>query len=116
MLRVHSFVVRSDHDVLRWLMGVSDPQGRLDRWRLSLSNFDLTVAYRPGLRNKVPDALSRCTTNDHDDVEVEDGITTFETGALVVKTTGAAMKDEMEDIPEENDAYDLWMSFTRGKR
>lgn len=30
-------IVRPDHDVLRCMMSFSDPHGRLDRWRLTLS-------------------------------------------------------------------------------
>lgn len=51
------FVLRSDHDSLRWIISVSEPHGRLTRWRLRLSKFDFTVVYRRGLKNQVPDAL-----------------------------------------------------------
>ena len=44
-----TFTVRTDHDALRWLMTISDSTGSLVRWRLRLSEFDLTVKYHPGL-------------------------------------------------------------------
>ena len=53
-----TFTVRSDHDALRQLMTISDSTARLILWRLRLSNFDLTVKYRPDLVHQVPDALS----------------------------------------------------------
>ena len=42
------FVVRTDHDKLRWQLTLNDPSGRLMRWRLRLSEFDFEIQYRPG--------------------------------------------------------------------
>ena len=52
------FVVRTDHNALRWMMMLNDPTGGLMRWRLRLIEFDYEVMYRPGSVHKVPDALS----------------------------------------------------------
>ena len=56
------FVVRPDHDALRLLLTLSDPSGRLMRWRLRLSEFDFEIQYRPRSVHQVPDALSRLIT------------------------------------------------------
>jgi RNase H-like domain found in reverse transcriptase len=37
------FTVRTDHQALRWVMNISDAQGRLERWRLRLAEFTFTV-------------------------------------------------------------------------
>ena len=52
------FVVRRDHNALRWMMTTNDPQARLMRWRLRLMEFDYEIVYRPGRVHQVPDALS----------------------------------------------------------
>jgi transposase InsO family protein len=59
------FVVRSDHQALRWLfsIAVSDANPRLVRWRLALSAYDFEVQYKPGASQKVADALSRLSTD-----------------------------------------------------
>jgi hypothetical protein len=59
------FVVRSDHQALRWLFSVaiSDVNPRLVRWRLALSTYDFEVQYKPGPTHKVADALSRLPTD-----------------------------------------------------
>lgn len=49
----------------------------------------------------MPDVLSRCTPDDCDNDEVEDGIPTSKAGALVVKRDGATKKDDMEGISED---------------
>ena len=53
------FVVRTDHNALRWMMTTNDPQGRLMRWRLRLMEFDYEIVYGPGRVHQVQDALSR---------------------------------------------------------
>lgn len=56
-------LVRSDHDVLRWMMNFAYPNVRWALWRLSLFNFYFTVVYMPFLVNKVPYARYRCKPN-----------------------------------------------------
>ena len=71
------FVVRTDHDALRWLLTLNDPSGRLMCWRLRLSEFDFEIQYPPGRVHQVPDALSRLLTpGGSDDRPVDDDIPT----------------------------------------
>lgn len=55
----YKFVAISDHQALKWLMGLDRPSGRLARWVLELQQHDFTIQYRKGTLNRVPDALSR---------------------------------------------------------
>jgi hypothetical protein len=59
------FLVRSDHQALRWLFGTTSTDGnpRIVRWKLALSAFDFTVEYRPGASQRVADELSRMETS-----------------------------------------------------
>ena len=77
------FVVRTDHDALRWLLTLSDPSGRMMRWRLRLYEFDFEIQYRPGRVHQVPDALSRLITPGSDPKPVDDEIPTFGHNVLV---------------------------------
>ena len=54
-----NFTVRTDHHALRWVMNLSDAQGRLARWRLRLSEFTFKVEYHPGAAHHSADAMSR---------------------------------------------------------
>jgi RNase H-like domain found in reverse transcriptase len=57
------FVVRTDHQALRWLFASShENNSRLVRWRLCLAEYEFTVDDKPGAVHKVPDALSRLET------------------------------------------------------
>ncbi len=53
------FTVRTDHHALRWVMNLSDAQGRLARWRLRLAEFIFKVEYHPGAAHYAADAMSR---------------------------------------------------------
>lgn len=105
------FAVRTDHDALECMLNMSDPHGRIARWRLILSNFDFTVTYRPGFNNQVPEALSRCTPEYFDDAKVDNGISTFLAHVLVLPGAqlGARENKQEGETPEEDvHPYDVW--------
>ena len=57
------FLVRTDHNALRWLMNFKNPEGQIARWIETLSSFDMTIQHRPGIRHKNADSLSRVPCN-----------------------------------------------------
>jgi len=97
------FVVRSDHNALRWLMNVTDLSGRLVRWRLRLSEFDYTIAYRPGRVHQVPDALSRIRTEGLDTEPLDDAIPCLLFGQG--RTVDVEILEEDLDEPDFFDPY-----------
>lgn len=54
------FLVRSDHQALKWLFSLKEPKSRIARWIEILSAFDFEVEYRKGTQHGNADALSRC--------------------------------------------------------
>ena len=52
------FLVETDHQSLRWLME-QKKSGRLERWVLRLSEFDMEIKHRPGKHNGNADGPSR---------------------------------------------------------
>jgi RNase H-like domain found in reverse transcriptase len=69
-----NFVVRSDHQALRWLFSTSSTNGnpRVIRWKLALSAYNFSVEYKPGASHKVPDELSRMVTLGHSEMPTEE--------------------------------------------
>jgi RNase H-like domain found in reverse transcriptase len=53
------FTVGKDHHALRWVMNLSNAQGRLAQWRLRLAEFTFKVEYHPGIAHHAADAMSR---------------------------------------------------------
>ena len=53
------FLVRTDHNSLRWLLNFKEPDGQLARWLEELSQYDMVVKHRPGRKHENADALSR---------------------------------------------------------
>ena len=55
------FVVRTDHQPLKWLLTSNVQSPRVTRWRIRLEMFDFEVIYRRGQHNANADCLSRLT-------------------------------------------------------
>lgn len=53
------FKIMTDHRPLQWIMNIKEPNSRLTRWRLKLSEYDFSVIYKQGKYNCNADALSR---------------------------------------------------------
>uniref|UniRef100_A0A5S6Q9K0 RNA-directed DNA polymerase n=1 Tax=Trichuris muris TaxID=70415 RepID=A0A5S6Q9K0_TRIMR len=53
------FVVRTDHNSLRWLQNFKEPEGQVARWLELLANFDFSVEHRAGSKHANADSLSR---------------------------------------------------------
>ena len=53
------FVLRTDHNSLRWLHNFQGLEGQLARWIEQLANFQYKIVHRPGKLHKNADALSR---------------------------------------------------------
>lgn len=53
------FLVRTDHQPLKWLFGLKEPTGQVARWIELLQSYDFLIEYRPGHKNGNADGLSR---------------------------------------------------------
>lgn len=53
------FLVRTDHSSLTWLLRFKQIGGQLARWLEELSQYDMTVVHRNGVKHANADALSR---------------------------------------------------------
>ncbi|CCD27225.1 uncharacterized protein NDAI_0K00353 [Naumovozyma dairenensis CBS 421] len=59
MLHGKHFVLRTDHISLLSIQNQKEPARRVQRWLDTLSEFDFSLAYLPGPKNVVADAISR---------------------------------------------------------
>lgn len=64
------FKVITDHHSLLWLNNLKDPCGRLARWSVKLRQYSFDLIHRKGISHKVPDALSRISSEPLIDMEV----------------------------------------------
>ena len=60
------FLVRTDHQAIRWLFSLKDPKDRLARGLEILSTYTFTIEYRPGKKNGNADAMSQRRCNPMD--------------------------------------------------
>ena len=54
------FLVRTDHQALKWLLNMKDPKNRVARWIEVMSEFNFIVQHRAGVKHGNADAMSRC--------------------------------------------------------
>ena len=53
------FIILTDHQPLKWLFNLKDPNSRLMRWRIALEEYEYEILYKKGSLNCNADALSR---------------------------------------------------------
>ena len=58
------FRILTDHQALIALKTMKEPTGRLARWAMFLSEYDMNIQYRSGKKNANADALSRLDEED----------------------------------------------------
>ena len=59
------FIVRTDHQALKWLQTFHEPEGQVARWQERLQEFDFECMHRPGRSHTNADALSRRPVRPH---------------------------------------------------
>ena len=87
------FLVWTDHKNLEYLHSAKRLDSRQAWWALFFSRFDFHLAYRPGLRNVKPDALSR-VFDPEDRIEVPETILRPE---VFVNATGVDIEREVRE-------------------
>ena len=60
-LQPRPFVLRTDHQALKWLFTMEQPAGMTQRWLETLGNNNFTVQFRRGTLHGNADSLSRAT-------------------------------------------------------
>ena len=85
------FLVRTDHDCLRWILNiVGSGNPRLARWRVRLSELEFDFAYKPGMTHFLADSISRMKSGASDETAFDDAVPVFATRANTVRGLDAA--------------------------
>ena len=53
------FLVRSDHQALKYMLSFKSPKGRIARWLEVVSEYDFTIEHRKGVKHGHSDGMSR---------------------------------------------------------
>ena len=60
------FIVRTDHQAIRWLFSLKEPKDRIGHWLETLSRYQFLVEHHPGKKHGNADALSRRRCNPYE--------------------------------------------------
>ncbi|XP_046575996.1 uncharacterized protein LOC124284000 [Haliotis rubra] len=99
----HCTVV-TDHAALQYLNSIKDATGRLGRWSILLSQYDLHITYVPGPKNGNADALSRRPYPPREDNEQEEllGIDTISHAIPTAEQDATQVTEQETDTPVED--------------
>ena len=110
-----TFDVETDHSSLKWLLGTQ--KGRLARWAMRLSDFDLTIKPKPGKKNGNADAPSRYPVDDADpnwdpdnapnyrdllDLSATAILPAYQSGSTYMSTSNATARIDISEITYDN--------------
>lgn len=66
------FIVRTDHEPLKYLLTCDTPSVRLGRLHNKLKTYDFEIMYRAGNQNQNADALSRIVIDESDELDLDE--------------------------------------------
>jgi len=85
------FLVRTDHDCLRWILNIEGSGNpRLARWRLRPSELEFKVACNPGMTHYLADSISHLESGASDGTVFDEAVPVFATRANTVRGLDAA--------------------------
>lgn len=71
-LRYQPFILRTDHQALKYIRSLETPTGMIQRWLATLAEYDFKVMFRPGKKHGNADHLSRIQHADEASTESGD--------------------------------------------
>lgn len=73
-LESRRFTIRIDQDSLKWILNLIGSTGRLQSWRLRISEFEFYDVYRASINHQAADALSRLRRLSKDKTPLKDNL------------------------------------------
>lgn len=66
--------IQTDHDALQWILTLSDASGKMERWRLRLSEFEFDVVQQAIVKHQTADGLLWLSTDKEDKIELNNAL------------------------------------------
>lgn len=100
------FLICTDHDALRWVLKLKNPEGQVARWLQILSTYVFDIQHRPGSQHGNADGLSRrpcteCTHCERQEVSYEHGNTPVHATVRMLSCS-SSFKTSQENFKNEN--------------
>ena len=95
------FILRTDHNSLRWLHNFQGLEGQVARWVEQLANFQYKIVHRPGKAHTNADALSRLSAFMDPEGEVEGSQGESAVRAIEVQLVPPPQENGQEPPPQE---------------
>ena len=95
------FILRTDHEALKWIRTMEEPKGMILRWQETLANFNFTTVFRKGTSHGNADALSRIT---HAETKEEESADTGEHPSLLAPLQLQEPDQELQALKDAQQA------------
>lgn len=69
LIRESKIEIRTDHRPLVWLLTFCNPSGRIARWQVAITEYELSIKHLLRKANIAADALSRLRSNREQEAE-----------------------------------------------
>jgi len=106
LLKMRPLICETDHRNLVWLEKVADSGNpKLQRWRMLLMQYDITIKHIPGATNQVADALSRLGHEAVEHAEVKADAETEVYALDLDETFVSRLREAQRTLPVEDDTW-----------
>lgn len=99
------FAVRTDRNILCWIITSIENTGKVARWRFRPSELELRILYRTGIKHKSWDGLSRLRPKGEDTTPLKDEFCVLEISLVSHNSSTHSADNEHKFIKKDQDNF-----------
>ena len=97
------FILRTDHEALKWIHTIEEPKGMILRWLETLANYNFTVQFRRGKQHGNADALSRVEHAEELDMAMVNDDGHENPGIAALRMVDSSLLEDLRELQQEDE-------------